>query len=59
MSELPQPPLEESPEVAAAVDDDTTVSAFITGGGPDEDSPEFQEPGGAPESTPAVNPDVP
>jgi hypothetical protein len=44
MSELPRPPLEESPEVAAAVDDDTTVSAFVTGGGPDEDTPQFIEP---------------
>jgi hypothetical protein len=45
MSEQSRPPLEESPEVAAAVDDDTTVSAFMTDGGPDEDSPQFREPG--------------
>ncbi len=44
MSELPRPPREESPEVAAAVDDDTPVSAFITGGGPDADTPEFRAP---------------
>lgn len=44
MSEQPRPPLEESPEVAAAIDDDVAVSAFITGGGPDEDSPEFRPP---------------
>lgn len=44
MTDQSRPPLEESPEVAAAVGDDTTVSAFVTGGGPDEDTPEFRAP---------------
>ncbi|SCE93389.1 hypothetical protein GA0074696_1743 [Micromonospora purpureochromogenes] len=39
-------PLEESPEVAAAVDDETTVPQLATGGGPDRDNPSFTEPGG-------------
>ncbi|MEH1013969.1 hypothetical protein V6U90_12780 [Micromonospora sp. CPCC 206060] len=38
-------PLEESPEVAAAVDDETTVPQLVTGGGPDAESPAFSEPG--------------
>jgi hypothetical protein len=41
-------PLEETPEVADAVADDVAVDAFITGGGPDSDSPEFLEPGAEP-----------
>ena len=41
-------PLEETPEVADAVADDVTVEAFITGGGPDADSPEFRQPGEEP-----------
>lgn len=41
-------PLEETQEVADAVEDDVTVGAFITGGGPDEDTPEFREPGESP-----------
>ncbi|MER7890703.1 hypothetical protein AB0C04_11505 [Micromonospora sp. NPDC048909] len=40
-----QPPLEESPEMAAAVDDDSTVPQLITGGGADRDNPSFGEPG--------------
>ncbi|MGK5742450.1 hypothetical protein [Micromonospora sp. URMC 103] len=45
-----QPPLEESPEMAAAVDDDSTVPQLRTGGGADRDNPTFAEPGdqGAP-----------
>ncbi|TDB78620.1 MULTISPECIES: hypothetical protein [unclassified Micromonospora] len=39
-------PLEESPEVAAAVDDETTVPQLATDGGPDRDNPAFTEPGG-------------
>ncbi|MFG2064241.1 hypothetical protein ACGFIK_22795 [Micromonospora sp. NPDC048871] len=39
-------PLEESPEVAAAVDDDSGVPQLMTGGGPDADTPTFTEPGG-------------
>jgi hypothetical protein len=45
MTEENRPPLEESPEVADAVADDVAVDAFITGGGPDADTPEFREPG--------------
>jgi hypothetical protein len=41
-------PLEETPEVADAVADDVAVDAFITGGGPDADNPEFRQPGEAP-----------
>ncbi|MBM0240027.1 hypothetical protein JNW88_28200 [Micromonospora sp. ATA32] len=41
-------PLEESPEVAAAVDDETTVPQLMTGGGPDADTPNFAEPGERP-----------
>jgi hypothetical protein len=42
-------PLEETPEVADAVADDVAVDAFITGGGPDADNPEFLQPGEAPQ----------
>ncbi len=38
-------PLEERPEVAAAVDDDSAVPQLMTGGGPDRDTPAFAEPG--------------
>ncbi|GIJ11128.1 hypothetical protein ACFFMR_04315 [Micromonospora andamanensis] len=38
-------PLEERPEAAAAVDDDSTVPQLITGGGADRDNPAFAEPG--------------
>jgi len=48
MTEESRPPLEESPEVAAAVADDVAVAAFITGGGPDADNPEFRQPGHRP-----------
>jgi hypothetical protein len=48
MTEQNQPPLEESQEVADAVEDDVAVSAFITGGGPDSDNPQFLEPGQRP-----------
>ena len=41
-------PLEESPEVAAAVDDESTVPQLATGGGPDRDNPSFTEPGDQP-----------
>ena len=41
-------PLEESPEVAAAVDDDTGVLQLQTGGGADRHSPSFTEPGSGP-----------
>ncbi|MDT5033830.1 MAG: hypothetical protein QOC94_4001 [Actinoplanes sp.] len=48
MTEQNQPPLEESPEVADAVEDDVAVDAFITGGGTDSQTPEFLEPGAEP-----------
>ncbi|MGN9777866.1 hypothetical protein ACTMS0_19200 [Micromonospora sp. H33] len=38
-------PLEESPEVAAAVEDDTGVPQLMTGGGADRDTPSFAAPG--------------
>ncbi|MEU6076099.1 hypothetical protein [Micromonospora sp. NPDC047074] len=45
-------PLEESPEVAAAVEDDTGIPQLMTGGGADRDTPSFRgagnQPGGAP-----------
>ncbi|MEV1331945.1 hypothetical protein AB0J20_20490 [Micromonospora costi] len=44
-----QPPLEESPEMAAAVDDDSTVPQLRTGGGADRDNPAFAEPGDRPD----------
>ncbi|PWR05115.1 hypothetical protein DKT68_28605 [Micromonospora acroterricola] len=39
-----RPPLEESPETASAVDDDSTVPQLRTGGGADRDTPAFTEP---------------
>ncbi len=45
MTDEMRPPLEESPEVASAVADDVAVDAFITGGGPDADTPVFRQPG--------------
>jgi hypothetical protein len=44
VSEREFEPLEESPEVAAAVEDDTTVPQLIDQGPPDEDTPEFRPP---------------
>lgn len=41
-------PLEETQEVADAVEDDVAVSAFITGGGPDAETPVFRPPGEEP-----------
>ncbi|MFI7021884.1 hypothetical protein [Micromonospora sp. NPDC049900] len=38
-------PLEERPEVAAAVDDDSGVPELMTGGGADRDTPAFAAPG--------------
>ncbi|HEX8627491.1 MAG TPA: hypothetical protein VF755_04900 [Catenuloplanes sp.] len=48
-------PLEETPEVAAAVRDDSTVPQLATGGGPDEDTPEFLEPRPTDEPGPAAD----
>ena len=42
MTDEQRQPLEETQEVADAVEDDVAVSAFITGGGPDSDTPEQQ-----------------
>ncbi|NGM13670.1 hypothetical protein O3597_02560 [Verrucosispora sp. WMMA2044] len=47
-----QRPLEERPEAAAAVDDDSTVPQLMTGGGPDRDNPAFAEPDDRPEGGP-------
>ncbi len=44
----PIQPLEETPQVADAVEDDVAVDAFITGGGPDSQTPEFRQPGEEP-----------
>lgn len=46
MIEQDRQPLEETPEVAAAIEDDVAVPQFMTGGGPDDDTPEFREPAG-------------
>jgi hypothetical protein len=48
MTDPNRPPLEESEEVADAIEDDVAVDAFITGGGIDRDTPEFLQPGEAP-----------
>jgi hypothetical protein len=48
-----QRPLEETPEAAAAVDDETTVPQLVTGGGPDVDTPEFVEPAPEDDAAPA------
>lgn len=37
-------PIEESPEVAAAIDDDTTAPQLATEGGRDEQTPDFVDP---------------
>ncbi|MCX4389835.1 hypothetical protein OG777_23285 [Micromonospora peucetia] len=41
-------PLEESPEVAAAVEDDIGIPQLMTGGGADRDTPSFAGPGDRP-----------
>ena len=48
MTDENRQPLEETPEVAEAVEDDVAVGAFVTGGGPDADNPEFRQPGEEP-----------
>ena len=55
MSE-PQQPLEERPEIADAIEDDVAVDAFVTGGGPDADTPEFLAPGEEPEERTGAEP---
>lgn len=41
-------PVEESPEVASAIDDDITVPRLASESGPDQDTPAFLEPGAEP-----------
>ncbi|MEU4238154.1 hypothetical protein [Actinoplanes sp. NPDC026619] len=48
MTDEIRPPLEESEEVADAIEDDVAVDAFITGGSADPDNPEFLAPGEEP-----------
>ncbi|BCJ54428.1 hypothetical protein Asp14428_59030 [Actinoplanes sp. NBRC 14428] len=48
MTEPNRPPLEETPEVADAIEDDVAVDAFVTGGGPDSENPQFLAPGEEP-----------
>ncbi|MFI9640975.1 hypothetical protein ACIG87_13055 [Micromonospora sp. NPDC051925] len=48
----PNRPLEERPEVAAAVDDDSTVPQLARAGGTDPGNPSFIEPGDRPADTP-------
>jgi hypothetical protein len=48
MTDELRPPLEESDQVADAIEDDVAVDAFITGGGADRDNPEFLQPGQEP-----------
>lgn len=48
-------PIEESPEVAAAVDDDAAAPQFATEGGPDEPAPEFTAPGDVAPDRPATD----
>ena len=48
MTDEHRQPLEETEEVASAVEDDVTVDAFITGGGPDSDNPQVLQPGEEP-----------
>jgi hypothetical protein len=48
MTEQNRQPLEETQEVADAVEDDVAVDAFITGGGADSQNPQFLQPGQEP-----------
>ncbi len=48
MTEQNRQPLEETQQVADAVEDDVAVDAFITGGGPDSANPQFLQPGEEP-----------
>ncbi|GAB3152312.1 hypothetical protein GCM10027290_42800 [Micromonospora sonneratiae] len=48
-------PLEETPEVAAAVEDETAVPQFLTGGGDGPDAPAFEQPGDVPGEFPPTN----
>ena len=48
MTDENRQPLEETQQVADAVEDDVAVDAFVTGGGPDADNPAFLQPGEEP-----------
>jgi hypothetical protein len=48
MTEQNRQPLEETQQVADAVEDDVAVDAFITGGGADSQNPQFLQPGQEP-----------
>jgi hypothetical protein len=52
---FPNRPLEEDPEVAEAIDDDTAVPRLATGGGRDADTPAFVEPGEVPGDFPPTD----
>jgi hypothetical protein len=51
----PDRPLEESPDVSAAVDDETAVPQLMTDGGRDADTPAFTEPGEVPGDFPPTD----
>lgn len=48
-------PLEETPEVAAAVDDETTVPQLVTGGATRPENPDFGQPGEVPGDFPETD----
>jgi hypothetical protein len=48
MTDENRQPLEETQEVADAVEDDVAVDAFVTGSGADADNPAFLQPGEEP-----------
>lgn len=54
----PSRPLEERPEVAAAVDDDSTVPQLARAGGAEPADPAFTEPGDRPAATDAPTGDL-
>lgn len=51
----PYRPLEETPEVAAAIDDDTAVPQFATDGGPGTENPRFVDTGDVPADFPPTD----
>lgn len=52
-------PIEETPEVAAAVADDTTAPQLVTGGEADELNPEFRAPAPADDPADTIDPGTP
>ncbi|MFV2022250.1 hypothetical protein [Micromonospora sp. LOL_023] len=46
-SAIGRAPLEDEPEVAAAVEDDTTVPLLVTDPDGEQDSPDFEQPAGS------------